>query len=359
MAEVDGQERTERATPRRRMETRREGRVVLSPDIVTAFVLFACGALLAGAGPATVAGFSESVALAASRIASAPREDLVGAAVLRGALLDAAGLIAPFGLVVFATILAIQIAQVGFVLSGKPMTPKLSRLDPIAGSRRLFSAQGLATFVFSLVKVAAVGFIVWSAIAARLEAAPLLIDEGPEAFGLLLGETARRSIFAAAAAVLVIGAFDFAWRRFRHERSIMMSKQEVEDEIKSTEGDPKIKRRVRTAQRRLLDRRMMRDVKKADVVVTNPHRVAVALLYDRNVSPAPRVLAKGLNLVADRIRREARSAGVPIVENRPLARALYRLVEVGSEIPEKLFVAVAELLAAVYRARTRPARREV
>jgi len=351
MADSGGPERTERATPRKRHETRMEGRVVLSPDLVTAFVLFAVTGLLVGFGPAVVTGFGESLALAGSRIAGAARGDLVGPEIARSALVDAAKLVVPFALVVFAVVAAFEFLQAGFLVSTKPLVPKLERLDPLSGARRLFSAQGLATLLFSLGKVAAIGFVVWSAVDSRLASASSLVGASPSELGLALAETGKRSLLAAAASILVIAVFDWSWRKYRHEKSIMMTKQEIEDEIKSAEGDPKIRRRVRAAQRKLLDRRMVRDVKKADVIVTNPHRVAVALAYDRRVSPAPRVLAKGLNLVADRIRREARAHGVPIVENRPLARALYRLVDVGADIPEKLYVAAAELLAAVFRAR--------
>lgn len=352
MAEdAGGSERTERATPRKRHETRTEGRVVLSPDLVTAFVLFAAAALFASFSGAIVSGFAESMQVAAARIVASPERDLIGAEVVRSLLLDSAKLVAPFALVLFAIVIALEFAQVGFVISTKPLVPKLTKLDPLHGSKKLFSAQGAATLAFSLVKVAAIGFVVWRAIDGRLSSASALIDTEPAELSLAMGETARRSILAAAASILVIAVFDWSWRKFQHEKSIMMTKQEIEEEVKSTEGDPKIRRRVRAAQRKLLDRRMLRDVKKADVVVTNPHRFAVAIAYDRRVSAAPRVLAKGLNRIADRIRKEARAAGIPIVENRPLARALYRMVDVGGEIPEKLYMAAAELLAAVYRAR--------
>jgi flagellar biosynthetic protein FlhB len=351
--DAGGSERTERATPRKRHETRMEGRTVLSPDLVVAFVFFTAAFLLTSFVPAIASGFGEIFAAAGSRAAVAKEQDLVGAAVVRGALLDAARLVLPFALVLFAVVLALEFAQAGFHVSTKPLAPKLTKLDPLNGAKKLFSAQGAATLLFSLAKVGAIGFVVWRAIHGQLDGASALVDASPADLSAALGETSRRSILAAAASILVIAVFDYAWRKHRHEKSIMMTKHEVEEEMKSTEGDPKIRRRVRAAQRRLLNRQMMRDVKKADVVVTNPHRVAVALAYDRRVSTAPRVLAKGLNRIADRIRQEARAAGVPIVENRPLARALYRLVDVGGEIPEKLYVAAAELLAAVYRARRR------
>ena len=281
-----------------------------------------------------------------------PRQDITLPGVQNGLaqlLLDTVVILAPLlGAVVLAGFAA-NALQVGLVLSGEPLSPKGSRLDPIAGIGRMFSMRSAVELVKGLAKTALIAYMVFAFLRAEYPVVVRLMGTDPGQIAAGIGGLMSRMLFRAGMAMLVIAAIDYGFQRYQHEKNLRMTKQEVKEDLKRSEGDPLVKSRIRQQQRQMARNRMMQQVPEADVVVTNPTHYAVALKYDADTMAAPVVLAKGQRLVAERIKEIARESRVPMVENVELARALYRSTEVGDEVPAALYLAVAEILAYVYR----------
>jgi len=350
MPEAAFHERTEPATPRRRRQAREEGKVARSQEVNSAFILLAGLGLLAAAGPfmlQRLMGLTRAI-LGGSAQAEL-RPDLLSSYLSQG-LPEILLTVAPLAGTVLLVGLLVNVAQVGLVFSWKPLTPRLDALSPKRGLARIFSKRGAVELLKSLVKVALIGGVAYLTLRDEIPRINALLGADPLP---LYGYAAAVVLKLGLRVVLVMIALaiaDYAFQRWDYERSIMMSHRELEDELRHTEGDPRVRARVRAVQRAMSRRRMMEKVKTADVVVTNPTRVAVALRYDRQTMKAPKVVAKGERLIAQRIKELARKHGVPIVEDRPLARMLLR-VALDAEIPVTLYRAVAELLAYVYRLR--------
>lgn len=254
----------------------------------------------------------------------------------------------PFMAVMLVTGVGMSLMQVGLLLTLKPLQPKLNRINPLNGLQRFVSVRTLAELVKSVAKIAVVIALVWMAMQSRVEEVVLLMAQTPRALLPAVGAFVIAVWWRIAAAMLVIGLFDLAFQRWQHERDLRMTRKEAEQESKELEGDPHVKRRIRQVQRQLATQRMMQEVPEADVIVTNPTTYAVALRYEMDRMTAPVVVAKGMRLVAERIREIGQENGVPIVQNPELARTLCRTLEVGQPIPEVLFQAVAEVLSYVY-----------
>lgn len=238
--------------------------------------------------------------------------------------------------------------QVGFLFTLDPLKPNFERIDPFAGSKRLFSRRALAEMLKSLLKITIIGYVGYRTVADDLGRFPgLLGEEAPTVVGFL-SELVMRLMLWIGLSMLVLAIADYMYQRWEYDRSLRMTKQQVKEELRQTEGNPEVRQRIRQRQREMARRRMMQDVRKATVVVTNPTHFAVALDYRRDEMSAPAVLAKGQGFIALRIREIAQEADVPVVENPPLARELHRVADVGKEIPADLFQAVAEVLAFVY-----------
>jgi flagellar biosynthetic protein FlhB len=247
--------------------------------------------------------------------------------------------------------LGINIYHVGFFIASKPLIPDFKRMNPISGMKKIVSLRSLVELSKGIIKAGLLLLMVYTALRNELEAMSHAI-----AFPLVQGvplvvETIWWLALKMALLLLMLGVFDYAYQRWEFERSIRMSKKEIKDEYKQMEGDPKIKQKIRQRQREMAQRRMMSEVPKADVVVTNPTTYAVALQYNREIMDAPVVLAKGRGAIARRIREIAEEHNIPIVENPPLARSLYDMAEIGFEIPESFYKTVAEVLAFVYKMR--------
>ena len=344
-------DRTERATPRRREEARKHGQVALSPEVAPVAVLLAALALASWGAPAALA--RSRTALAGLLAASGPvaaHDDPVGPLIVR-TLLTFGGLLAPFCLAAAVVGAGAVVAQVGWSVNPELLLPDPGRISPSNGLKRIFSANGAMNLVKAVAKIAVVATVAYR----------VLLRTGAEAIGAsgmmpaeILGFTGaglRRLFLTMAVALAVLGGLDYLWQRRRHEQSLKMSRHEVKEEHKETEGDPQVKGRFRRAHREIARRRMLTEVKRADVVLTNPVHVAVALRYRASETAAPQVLAKGAGELAQKIKDAARAAGVPIVERRALARALFKSVKVGAEIPPALYRAVAEILAYIYSLR--------
>jgi flagellar biosynthetic protein FlhB len=354
MAET-GAERTERATPKRREEARKRGQVVLSPEVSPVAVLLAALALAWVGAPGVAATLREVVrSWLAGAGAAAIHDDSVFPAVA-GTLWRVGGAMGPLFLTTALVGTAAVVAQVGFAVHPELVLPKGERVSLASGAKRLFSLQGAANLVKAVVKIvvvlgvayAVIGRIIGQAVATPTMAVDDILRFAGRGLAQLFGLMAL--------ALAALGLVDFLWQRWRHEQQLRMTRHELKDETKESEGDPHVRQRFRKAHREFAKRRMLVDVKGADVVLTNPIHFAVALRYRPQEMVAPRVVAKGAGELAQRIKETARAAGVPIVERRALARALYRTVAIGSEIPPALYRAVAEILAYIYALRGRPA----
>jgi flagellar biosynthetic protein FlhB len=349
MAEERSDERTEPATPRRREEARERGHVARSSDLSSAVVLLAAVLALEFTGPSLVRGLQSAAVGVFGNLGSvdgAPENLLlhyggIATAVFLGFL--------PFLAVVVAAALGVNLFQVGFLLTADPLVPKPSKLDPIAGLGRIFSVRSAVRLLVGLLKVLALGLVVyWTIWSERTRLAGLMGLGFEEILAYAAGIMFTLSL-RAVLLLLVLGILEYGYQRWQYERDLRMSKQEVREELKRYEGDPKIRERRRAIQRQLALQRMMQKVPKATVVITNPTHLAVAVEYDASSMAAPVVVAKGAELLARRIREVAAEHGVPVVERRELAQALYRSVEVGQSIPVELYQAVAEVLAYVFR----------
>ena len=348
MAEDPGQgDRTEAATQHRLARAREQGNVPLSRELPVLAGLAAVTLVLAVAGP----GIGRTLAIRLSLfLARAHMPGLAGGQGLYRACLALAGAAAPFVLAALLAGSAAVMLQTGFLLHAGALKPELRRISPAAGLRRLLSPESAVEGLKSLGKIAVLAIATWQVLRHDLPA--LRLAPRWETQTVLAATT--RAVLHLLLAVLAIQAAiaigDLLWMRFRHASRLRMSRQEVREEQKETEGDPKIKLRIRQIRLQRARRRMLAAVPKATVVITNPTHYAVALAYDRAKNAAPRVVAKGVDSLAARIREVAEAHRVPLVANPPLARALHR-VEVDTEIPAEHFQAVAEIIAYVWRLR--------
>jgi flagellar biosynthetic protein FlhB len=354
---TDKEQKTEEATPRRLEEARDKGQVPMSTELISAVGLLAALVLVGLAGQPLVSGIAEAIKEGIGLLSSLGTREL---SVAESAVLieeSVYGIFGVLGAVVIPTVLVTTLtgyAQVGFRVTPKAVELDPSKIDPIKGMGRLVSPRSIVRTLFALAKITLIAgtcsFVVWMHI-------DEIVHVGTNDLGPLLGAVAVVAMRAMAASILVIvalGVLDLLFQRFQHGRDMRMSLQEVKEEHKLSEGDPHVRARIRSVQREFAMRRMMSDVPDATVVVTNPTHYAVALQYQSEGAgeegpSAPRVLAKGVDHLAQRIKEVAHESGVACHEDVPLARALYARVAVGQEIPEELYGAVAAVIATVYR----------
>jgi flagellar biosynthetic protein FlhB len=349
MADQNFQEKTEKPTPKKRQDVRKKGEVAKSRELPSVAVLLS--------GLLTIAVFasymnSQIRILMEKVFINLPTKDLDIADIVNLGQ-ETIGLFllitVPIMAAVFITAVLSNILQVGFLLSGETIKPKLSKLSPIKGFARLFSVQSLMEFAKSMFKLFIIGIVSYFSIKGEIDNIPALVDmELKGILAYILITTLKISLKCALAMVVLVAA-DYAFQKWQFEKRIKMSKQEVKDELKTSEGDPLVKSRIKSIQMEMSRKRMMQDVPNADVVITNPTHFAVAIKYDSLSMGAPQLLAKGADEVARRIKAIAKEHGIPIVENKELARNLFSSVEIGSEIPVSLYEAVAEVLAYIYK----------
>jgi len=338
-------ERTEAPTPRRREESRKKGQVARSQDLTAAALIFSGMVALALLGPGILRSL---MAIITASLTSEPNriEDVLPFA---GAVaVESLKQLAPFLVILFVAVLAVLLPQVGWLLTFEPLIPSLSKISPLAGLKRLLSWRSVMLAFTNVGKLLVVGTVGYLSLAGSAAAILYAFTFGFHDLFSLGSSMTFNFGMKLAVALLVLALFDLAWQRHQHERDLRMTKEEVKDELRSMEGDPRLKHRRRQIQLQLAHQRIRREVPKADVVVTNPTHVAVAIRYDSETMPAPKVVAKGADLMAMRIRQVAIESGVPIVQRPPLARALYENVDEGQYIPERLYRAIAEILAYVY-----------
>lgn len=350
MAEESDLERTEAPTPRRLEQAREEGQVARSPELATLAVLMAGAAGLWFTGGHMFSGLEKLMARGLRIDAVAEDPGLMQAALYQHAL-DALLLVAPLFVVMVVVALAAPLGLSGWLFTFKPVEPDFSRLNPLQGMTRMVSGQALAELGKALAKAAVIGMVatvvLWNQRTEMMALISLPLERGIAESGRIL----VWSLAAVAGGMVLIVAADVPLQLWRHTSRLRMSLEDIKKEMKETEGDPQVKAIIRNQQREMSRRRMMAAVPGADVVVTNPAHYAVALSYADKSMRAPRVVAKGTELVAARIRAIAAEHHVPVLESPPLARALYHHTEIGDDIPETLYTAVAEVLAYVFQLR--------
>lgn len=339
------EDRTEAATPRRLQKARDAGNIPVSREVAIFAGLAAATLVLAMSGPAIGRALAIRLSLF---LEHADAELLVGPQGVTAATLSLLRAVGPVVAVVAVAGAASVLLQTGFIPNLKALAPDLGRISPRAGLRRLLGTDNLVELGKSIVRMVAVGFAIWRVTAADMPALMQLQWRDPRLLASELMSPALHVLVAVLLVQAVLTVLDVGWVRFRHSRQMRMSRQNIRDEVRESEGDPRIKARIRQIRQQRARRRMMAAVPAATVVVTNPTHYAVALAYDRTKSAAPRVVAKGVDAVAARIREVALANRVPLVANPPLARALYT-VELETEIPAEHFQAVAELIAYVWR----------
>lgn len=356
MADESSGDKTEAATPRRREEARESGHSPKSQDLSQAVLLMTGLIALSMTAKAIVESMSSILLEMLGNHYWGDSRELLNTS-MRTSLPHMVKSLAPIMIAAMVMAFLVTGMQVGFHVRFTALAPKFSKLNPLQGLGRLFAGQNWFQLLMNVLKLTILGAIAWADIQAQLPVILSLVTVPfPENFSLAAGiiyELAWRM----AMALLIIASADWIYHRWKFERDIRMSKQEIKDESKRMDGDQQVKGRRRQLARKMIIQRIHRDVPKADVIVTNPTELAIALKYDPDGMGAPRVIAKGAGFLAARIRQIAIQNGVPIVERKPLAQALYKTVEVGSEVPPEFYQTIAEILAYVYELSGRGMRR--
>jgi flagellar biosynthetic protein FlhB len=356
MAE-DAASRTEEPTPKRREEARADGRIPQSVEITAATVLLAALLSTWRSGGDAVGALRESMRRSLFAVTKLDLTPAQLGDVLNGMLHDITTVVAPILTATAIAGLVATVAQIGFQFHGKRLAPDLSKISPASGWQRIFSTKGLFDLAKAIVKIAIIGWLSWKLIRSDEGTIVALSGASPRETLAIAGREVARLVGWATGILVVFAAIDYAWQRRQHQQSLRMSRSEVKDEQRQAEGDPKIKARMKRAYQELVKTRSLADVPTADVVITNPVHLAVALRYVPGQMGAPKVVAKGAEGTAQRIKDIARQHGIPILERRSLARAIFKSVPVGGEIPAALYRAVAEILAYIYALRQRRAGR--
>jgi flagellar biosynthesis protein FlhB len=345
------QEKTEAPTQKKRDDARTEGRIPRSQELTTSFVLLGGAMLLNMMGGTLGAQVMSIFADGLTMVGSAPLGAESAIALLRDFGTRTVIIIGSWASALSLLGLAIAAPQARGVLTLQPLTPDFGKLSPARNAKRLLGIQSLADLFKSLIKLALIGYAVWSALGSAWTDILALSQEPNFSFLMVTMKYSIKLLTTAGLCYLALAALDYAFQVWQFEQGLKMSRDEIKEEAKQQEGDPLVKQRMRSFGRALARRQMMKAVPKADVVITNPTHIAIALLYDPFKAPAPIVLAIGQRKVAERIKAIARENGIPCIENKPLARALLASAKVGQMIPSEMYVAVAEILAFVIRRR--------
>jgi len=348
-ADDGGGEKTEQATPRRREEARNKGQVFKSADLNSAIILIIGSIAIFNTFPYMTSSIEQFTKLYILDRTLADFDNAYAYFLLVEIIILTGKIVWPILASTFAAALIVTYLQVGFVFSGEAIAFKLDKLNPLEGFKRIFSTRALVELAKSLMKIGITGYVVYTIIKKNIFIIPRFVDMEMTATMTTLGSIMLEMALKVGIVFTIIGIIDYIYQRYEHEKSLMMSKNDVKQEYKQVEGDPLIKSKQRQIQREASMRRMMSEVPKADVIITNPTHFAVALKYQPETMDAPRVVAKGQDFIAFRIREIAKENNVIIVENPPLARTLFYTLEIGDRVPEELFHAVAEVLAFVYK----------
>lgn len=348
MASDEQGERTEQATDAKREEFRRRGQVASTRELGTSLVFLSAALFLYMFGRyyfQNIVGAFEYF-FGSSLVAFIRSADISGAVTFLG--LKILYLLGPLFMLALLIGIGSQVLQTGFLNVEDALTFDLGKMNPLNAINRIFSMRGVVELLKSLVKMAIIFIVLYFLLRAEIKKIPYLTGYSVEALMTYLGFILFKLLTGVGFFMLAIALADYIYQRWQIERDMMMTKQEVKEEMKSREGDPMIKARIRKIQREMAMKKMMTEVPKGDVVITNPTHIAIVLKYGDNL-PAPQLIAKGADYVAEKIKEIAREKNIPIIENKPLARTIFKTMKIGQVIPKDLFVAVAEVLSYVYR----------
>lgn len=343
-------EKTEKATPKKRQDSRKKGQVLKSQDVTSAivmlfvflFLFFAAGFMRDRFFTFFTHSFTEYVPIKMLQI-----DEVM--TIYTSMLSQMAFILLPIMAIAVIAGIAGNLFQFGLLFTTEPLKFDLKKIDPIKGLKRIFSIRALVELMKSLLKISFIGSVTTILLVTNIEKVLGLAFKTPHDTLIVIGQLVALMGIVASFVLLFISILDYFYQKYDYEKNLRMSKQDIKDEYKNTEGDPIIKSRIKQRQREMAMRRMMQEVPQADVVITNPTHFAIALKYDDEKMDAPIVLAKGADFIAQKIKLIAKEHDIVMVENRPLARALYDEVEIGDRIPDQFFKTVAEILAYVYR----------
>lgn len=348
-----GEEKTEDATPRKLQQARKKGQVARSNELSTVVTLLTgFMALKAGGSYVLQKLYSFFKYSFSSDRLHTVLDEVSLSQIINHTLLTIVSIFIPVGLAILVVGFLVNYLQTGGVFTLEPLKVKLDRINPLQGLKRMFSAQKLVDLFKAVFKIVGVGLIVWNTFKGQIFP---LAEQGvlhpPIQLAALIWQLMFAIVLRIVMLLLALAVFDFYYQRYQYKKGLKMTKKEVQDEHKQTEGDPMVKSRIRQKQRQFSMRRMMQEVPKADVVITNPTHLAIAIKYEAKQMAAPQVLAKGEGYIAAKIKEIATEHQITLVENKPLARTIYQTVEIGEFIPPNLYQAVAEVLAFVYKLR--------
>ncbi|MDD4527216.1 MAG: flagellar biosynthesis protein FlhB [Candidatus Margulisbacteria bacterium] len=341
--------KTEKATPRRQQEARKKGNVAKSPEVGTAVTLLVAVILLKVGGKSLYKYFSFITQNYFTRLHEFEINSETVSSIFMEILFHILVIVLPIMVIFFSVVILSNLLQVGFLLTIEPIKPSFSKLNVIKGFKNLFSKTALATLFKSIAKIVFVGYLAFSTIRDNLPTIVNFFFQDMESNLMGVSAIALKILIKLTFAFILIAIMDYTFQRYNRNQKLKMSKQEIKDEYKRTEGDPIIKGAIRRKQMEMARRRMMSEIPKADVVITNPTHIAIAISYNAQKMRAPKVVGKGMNKIAEKIKELAKENNIPIVENPPVARALFKACEVDKEIPADLYSTVAEILTYVYK----------
>jgi len=346
--ELDQDERTESATPRKKEEARQKGQVAQSNELTSAFMFLIGLTAIRIFFPSI---YAEMKILMENIFSNIKPDNLNPEDISHygfSSILAIGKVLAPFSIVMLSSAIVVNYAQVGFYISIEALAPNFNRIDPVKGLQRFLSKRILVSLVQSFLKVIIVGYVLYITVKGEKKSILGLADMQITTAVAEIIRIMFKMGFRTALLLFAIAVFDYIYQRWEYEKNLRMTKQEVKEEMKSSEGDPLVKSRIRSIQREMAMRRMMQELPTADVVITNPTHLAIALKYEKEKYQAPKVCAKGRNLIAEKIKEIAKNHNIPIIEDKPLAQTLFKL-DIGKEIPSNLYRAVAEILAKIFQ----------
>jgi flagellar biosynthetic protein FlhB len=350
MPETGGQERTEKATGKKRADARKKGQVAVSREVSSVMILLTSLGIFYFAGSWMFWNMSQLISRVYQNIGSLSIDSVTDASTFSLEILyRLLAVLLPFLLPIAIVGFIANVMQIGFQIHTQTMSLKFTKLNPVSGMKRFVSLKSLVELGKSIIKILFIGGIAYLVLKNDLSSFPNLVQQEVGQIVVFIARVSLKLFFLVSLALIVLAALDYIYQRWQHEQDLKMTKQEVKDEVKQSQGDPKVKARIRGVQLEMARRRMMEAVPEADVVITNPTHLAIALKFDAREMIAPRVVAKGAGFIAQRIREIAEENQIPIVEEKPLAQTLFKMVELGDYIPAELYRAVAEVLAYVYR----------
>ena len=355
MAEESFEERTEEPSPKRRQEAREKGNVAKSTEINSVLVLLMGLLTLRVLGPWIYEQIVGTTIKSFQMISQSTLNQTSLISYFRESVITFLKLSLPVSLLILFVGISANVIQIGFLLTIQPIMPNLEKINPLSGLKRMFSLRSIVEAVKSILKMTIIGIVAYLTIKGEFSNMLTLCNASVGAIWLFILDVGYTIVFRIALVLIVLAIFDFIYQRFEHEKKLKMTHQEVKEERKQMEGDPQVKARIRSLQREMARRRMMEEVPKATVVVTNPTTLAIAIRYESSEMETPRVIAKGKYHIAEKIKEIAKKENIPVVEDKPLARAMFDQVEPGDEIPIEFFNAVAEILSYVYKLKNKAA----